>query len=91
LAYPGDVSASYPVTASGRLSASSTWTGTTDLTLSISCSGRQAQRTGTSGLSVAVGPAAAASDSPTCEVVIAEPQGTEATVSYTLTVVSTAT
>ncbi len=91
LAYPGNVSASYPVTAAGPVSASASWTGSSDLSLSVSCPGRQDQKTGPSGLSVAIGAAAATTGAADCTVVIAEPVGTEATVSYSLTIDSTAT
>jgi hypothetical protein len=87
LTYPDDVSAGYPVSTSAALTATATWSGAPDLSLSTSCPGRKGQQSGTTGVSVSV-PAAtpAVGGSDTCSVEIAEPTTAEATVSYSLTI-----
>ena len=87
LTYPGNVSALYTVPASGLVTATATWSGAADLSLSIACPGRQTQQTGPTGLSVSVaGTTPEGGSTGTCAVTIAEPTGTEATVSYSLSV-----
>lgn len=85
LTYPDNVSATYTVPGGGPVQATATWSGSPDLTLTVSCPDRSAHRTGGSGLTVAV-PAPSADDPGTCTVTVAEPTGVEATVSYTLDV-----
>jgi hypothetical protein len=91
LDYPDDVSATYSLDAAGPVVATATWTGAADLTLSISCPGRQDQQTGPSGLSVSVGAATATAGSDSCAVTIDEPAGTQATAAYSLAIDDTRT
>lgn len=84
--WPGNLddpytSASYQLTTTGgEVSATASWAGTPTLSLALTCSGAAQSQTGASGLYVSV-------DAPagSCTVTLAEPSGTEATVSYTLT------
>lgn len=79
LEYPDDVSAAYPVTSGGGVSASATWTGTASLDLSLACPGGEIRQTGPSGLALSM-----AAPAGQCTVTLSEPAGVEATVSYTL-------
>ena len=84
--WPGNLddpytSASYQLTTTGgEVSATASWAGTPTLSLALTCSGAVQSLTGGSGLYASV-------DAPAgnCTVTLAEPSGTEATVSYTLT------
>jgi len=83
LTYPDNISARYSeTTTAGEVSGSATWSGTPDLTITVSCPGSpSASQTGTSGLYVS-----ASSSGGTCDITIAEPSSEQATVSYTLSV-----
>jgi hypothetical protein len=86
LSYPDDVSAAYPVASAGPVTATASWSGGADLSLAVTCPGRQDQVTGASTLTATVGAATSAAGADTCTVTVAEEAGTEATVSYSLTV-----
>ncbi len=81
LEYPENISAQYPVTTGGGVTATADWSGASDLTLAVACPGDQGSRNGPSGLSVSVGGSAG-----TCTVTLSEPSSVQATVSYSLTV-----
>lgn len=85
LTYPDNVSALYSFPGTGPVEATATWSGTPELTLSISCVGRTSTRTGTSGLSVSV-PQAVSGTTGTCTVSLTEPTGVRAQVSYSIDV-----
>ncbi|MDA8359010.1 MAG: hypothetical protein M0Z95_22540 [Actinomycetota bacterium] len=81
LEYPDNISASYPVPAGAGVTASATWSGVPELTLSIDCPTGHVSRTGSSGLSVSV---PSGGGQGTCDVVIAETASASGTVSYSL-------
>lgn len=73
-------SANYPVTTEGGVvSATATWSGTPTLTLKVTCPGAKQTRRGTSGLYVS-----ATATAGTCSIILAEPPGVGATVSFSL-------
>jgi hypothetical protein len=83
--WPGNLddpytSASYQLsTTGGEVSASATWSGTPTLSLEVTCAGATNTQSGPSGLYVSVDATAGS-----CTITLAEPAGTEASVSYTL-------
>ena len=83
LSYPDNVSARYSqATSAGQVSGSATWSGTAQLSITVACPGSApVQQTGTSGLYVST-----ESSSGTCTVTIAEPAGTQASVSYSISI-----
>lgn len=85
LTYPDNVTALYSFPGTGPLEATATWSGASDLTLSVTCAGRTATRTGASGLSVSVAEGSTGSTG-TCTVSITEPTGVRSEVSYSLDV-----
>jgi hypothetical protein len=84
LTYPDNVSALYSFPDIGALEVTASWTGGGELTLSITCSGRTATRTGPSSLSVSVAQGAAGGG--TCTVSLSEPTSLRASLSYSLDV-----
>jgi hypothetical protein len=66
-------------TTGGEVSATSSRSGTPDLSISISCPTSNASQSGSSGLYVSV-----TSSPGTCRVTVAEPSDGRATVSYTV-------
>jgi hypothetical protein len=82
LEYPDNVSAAYPLQASGGVvSASATWSGAQKLEITITCKGTSASQSGASGLYVSANCAPG-----TVTITIAEGPDVQATVSYSLTV-----
>jgi hypothetical protein len=83
--WPGNLddpytSASYQLsTTGGEVSASATWSGTPTLSLEVTCAGATNTQSGPSGLYVSVDATAGS-----CTITLAEPAGTETSVSYTL-------
>ena len=77
------MSATYSVAASGTLTATATWTGTPDLSVTVTCPGGKSQKTGGPGLSASV-PSGSDTATETCTVILAETPTADATVSYTL-------
>lgn len=81
LQYPDNISASYQVQGAASEKATATWSGSINLTLSISCPGGSQTLTGASGISVS-----ASSEQQQCSVTLSEPTGYTNTTPYPYTI-----